>query len=121
MCQNSVRQVRRGMWVFTLVLLAVAQLLGPELSVRAQSAEGEAPRRIKEAVTPGYSDLARQMKLRGIVKVEVVIAPDGKVKKARVIGGHPVLAVEAERAALLTKFEAGPKETTQVLQYQFGD
>jgi TonB family protein len=103
------------------MFLAVALLLGPGLLLHAQSSGGEEPRPVKEVVTPEYPALAKQLKLRGTVKVEVVIAPDGKVKKAHVIGGHPLLAVEAEKAALLTRFEAAPKETTQVIQYRFGD
>ncbi len=95
-------------------------MLGPEFALSAQSADGDAPRRIKAGITPEYPELAKRMKLSGVVKVEVVIAPDGKVKKARVIGGHPVLAAEAEKAALLTKFEPGSKETTQIIEFRFG-
>jgi hypothetical protein len=50
------------------------------------------------------------------VRVEVVVATDGKVKKVHVIGGHPVLALDAERAAIL--FEPAAKQTAQVLEFQ---
>ena len=32
------------------------------------------------------------MNITGTVKIEVVVAPNGTVKDARVVGGHPVLA-----------------------------
>ncbi len=48
------------------------------------------------------------------------VAPDGKVKKTHVLGGHPLLAVDPEKAALLMGIEAGPKETTQVLEFHLG-
>ena len=44
------------------------------------------------------------------MRVEIVIAPDGTVKRTRVLGGHPVLAVEAEHAAQKSTFEPGLKE-----------
>jgi hypothetical protein len=42
------------------------------------------------------------------------------VKRTHVVGGHPVLATEAERAALQSEFEPGPKETTEVIEFKFG-
>jgi TonB family protein len=89
-------------------------------SAHAQSSVSSPPRQIKVTVKPEYSALAKRLNLNGAVKVEVQVAPDGKVKKAHVLGGHPVLAVDAEKAALLTQFEPGPKETTQILEFQFG-
>ena len=84
------------------------------------SQDAAPPRKIRVSVKPDYSPLAKQLKLSGNVRVEVQIAPDGKVKKARVLGGHPVLALEAEKAALLTEFEPGPKESTQIIEFHFG-
>jgi Gram-negative bacterial TonB protein C-terminal len=87
---------------------------------RGQSNATATTRQVKVVVKPEYSALAKRLNLIGSVKVEVTVAPDGKVKKAHVLGGHPVLAVEAEKAALMTEFEAGPKETLQVLEFHFG-
>ena len=98
----------------TLFLLSGASFL-----VRAQSAGTDAPRRIKSAVRPEYSPLAKRLNLSGTVRVEVQIAPDGKVNKARVVGGHPVLGIDAEQAALKTVFEPGPRETTQIIEFRF--
>ena len=53
------------------------------------------------------------------MKIEVTIGPDGKVKRTRVLGGHPVLATEAEKAAKQTEFEPGPRETVEVLEFKF--
>jgi TonB family protein len=88
-------------------------------SSHAQATSSEAQRKVKDAFRPEYSELARRMRLSGSVRVEVTIAPDGKVTKARVVGGHPVLAESAEKAAMLTRFEPGSKETTQIVEYHF--
>jgi TonB family protein len=39
------------------------------------------------------------MSISGTVKIEVVVAPNGTVKDARIVGGHPVLASAALDAA----------------------
>jgi len=53
------------------------------------------------------------------VKIEITIAKDGSVKSTRVLGGHPLLAQDAERAALSSTFEPGPKETIETIEFKF--
>jgi protein TonB len=79
----------------------------------------EAGRKVKNQVTPSYPDLAKKLNVHGKVRMEVVIAPDGKVKSTRLIGGHPLLASAAQSALMQWKFEPGPKETTQIIEFNF--
>ena len=101
------------------LLLAALLMSGPGPVLRAQSAAGEGMRRVVSEVKPKYPPLAKEMRLRGVVRLEAVIAPDGKVKQVRVIGGHPLLAAEAEKATLQMKFEAAPRETSQIIEFSF--
>jgi TonB family protein len=100
--------------------LAVAALfaaaVGAPQVVRAQSEE---KRPVKHLVTPVMPELGRKLNLSGTVRIEVVIAPDGTVKRTRVVGGHPVLAAEAERAAQKSTFEPGSHETTETIDFKF--
>ena len=100
------------------LFLVVVLTLQVCLPIAAQIST-EAPRKIRVAVKPDYSDLARRLNLSGTVRVEVLIAPDGKLRKAKVVGGSPVLGQEALRAASLTEFEPAAKETTQVVEFTF--
>jgi TonB family protein len=59
------------------------------------------------------------MNLTGTVKVEVVVAPNGTVKEAKVVGGHPVLAGAALDAARKWRFEPAPVETSGVVEFKF--
>jgi TonB family protein len=68
---------------------------------------------------PTRSDLARRLNLSGTVRIEVTIAPDGTVKRSRVLGGHPVLAQDAQHAAEKSTFDPGPEETTEILEFKF--
>jgi len=99
--------------------LAAALMLSLGPGLRAQSAAGEGMRRVVWEVKPKYPPIAKEMRLRGVVKLEAVVAPDGKVRQVRVIGGHPLLAEEAKKAALMMKYEAAPKETVQIIEFRF--
>jgi len=114
-----VTKAKRILAVCLLAVLGVGS--GVALSIRAQ--EGDATvskRKVRVMGKPQYPDLARKLNLAGVVKVEVTIGTDGKVKRTHVVGGHPVLATEAERAAMQSEFEPGPKETTEVIEFKFG-
>jgi TonB family protein len=88
--------------------------------LRAQSEEAPgSKRRVKFLGKPQYSDLAKRLNLTGTVKIEVTVGADGKVKRAHVLGGSPVLAADAEKAAYQSEFEPGPKETTEVIEFKF--
>jgi TonB family protein len=104
-------------WGILLAILAVA-ITGGRVG-RAQDGRGEIVRRVRSRVEPVYPDLARKMNLTGTVKVEVVVAPNGTVKEAKVVGGHPVLAGAALDAARKWRFEPAPVETSGVVEFKF--
>jgi TonB family protein len=94
-----------------------ALLLSAALLSTAQGADAIA-RRIKNKVTPVYPDLARQMKLVGTVRMEVVVAANGTVKSTKALGGHPLLIQAADEAIRKWHYEPGP-ETTTVVEFHF--
>jgi TonB family protein len=70
-------------------------------------------------VQPEYPELARKMNITGTVKVQVVVAPNGSVKDAKVVGGHPVLASAALDAVKKWRFEPAANESTGVVDFKF--
>jgi TonB family protein len=102
-----------------LAVLTLAVTLGP-IHVGAQQAQSEEiVRRAKSRVQPAYPELAKKMNIAGTVKIEVVVAPNGTVKDARVVGGHPVLAGAALEAAKKWRFEPASNEATGVIDFKF--
>jgi TonB family protein len=89
------------------------------LKVCAQVTGTEIVRRARSKVQPVYPDLARKMNITGTVKVEVVVSPNGTVKDAKVVGGHPLLASAALDAARKWRFEPAAVETTGVVDFKF--
>jgi TonB family protein len=73
-------------------------------------------RKVKTSVKPAYPDVARQMHITGTVRLEATVAPDGKVRDTRVVGGSPMLAQEATNAVRKWKYEEAPKETVEVVE-----
>ncbi len=108
-------------------LLAVLTLAVTEgaIQVRAQQPQAqqaqneEIVRRAKFRVQPAFPELARKMNISGLVKIEVVVAPNGSVKDARVVGGHPVLAGSALEAAKKWRFEPAASEASGIIEFKF--
>jgi TonB family protein len=59
------------------------------------------------------------MNLAGSVKVQVVVAPNGTVKEAKIVGGHPVLANAALDAVRKWRFEPATGESTGIVDFKF--
>jgi TonB family protein len=105
----------------TAALVAVVAMVAGTgtLGVRAQESENEIVRRAKTKVQPVYPDLARKMNITGTVKLQVVVSPNGTVKDAKVVGGHPVLASAALEAVKKWRFEPAAVESTGVVDFKF--
>jgi protein TonB len=54
--------------------------------------------KIVRQVAPVYPDLARIMRLSGQVRLEAIIAKNGKIENLQVISGHPLLVQSALEA-----------------------
>ncbi len=103
-----------------LAVVIVVGVFSPRLG-KAQSSQSsdEIIRRAKSKVQPAYPELARKMNITGTVKVEITVAPNGTVKEARIVGGHPVLATAALDAAKKWRFEPAAGESSGIIEFKF--
>ena len=88
------------------------------LTFTSAYAAGPEPRKIKSQVRPEMPEMARQMKLKGTVRLEVEVAADGTVKSTRPLGGHPLLIQSADTAVRKWRFEPGPAGKT-IVEFTF--
>ncbi|HUN87569.1 MAG TPA: energy transducer TonB [Terriglobales bacterium] len=107
--------IRRVKSLIAVVLTAVALAGTAALPTSAQ----EEGRKVKTRVNPTYPDLAKRMKVSGTVKVMVTIEPNGTVKTAKPVGGHPLLVEPAVEAAKKWKYEPASAESTEVVEFHF--
>lgn len=106
--------------VLGLIFVTIEITAGPlRLSAQESSATEVTKRKVKTRVAPEYSSLARQMKATGKVKIEVTIATDGRVASTRTVGGSPILVAASVDAVKKWRFEPGPKETTEIIEFDF--
>ena len=85
----------------------------------AQQDQTETTRKIVNRVLPHYPEMAHSMNLRGIVKAEALVAPNGTVKSVDVKGGHPVLVQAAQHAIYKWKWAPASHETRELIEVRF--
>jgi TonB family protein len=102
--------VKMGSHLLNLAVLVRSAPLAP-------SEGGE--RKVVQRNAPDYPAIAARMSLHGTVKLKVRIAPDGTVRSAECVGGHPLLAEAALRAVRKWRYKAKAKESTQIVDMNF--
>lgn len=92
--------VRNGCktWLILAAMLFFSTALLAEEPVACKSRGGE--------IRVVYPDLARRMKITGIVRLELQLNPAGSVRATKVLGGNPLLAAAAQDAVKQAKFES---------------
>jgi len=73
---------------------------------------------------PPYPEMAKQLKIQGVVNVQVLVDETGRVVSAKALSGHAFLAREAQRAALQARFSPTllgdqPVKVSGVITYNF--
>lgn len=82
-------------------------------------AEHHPTRKVLKKVLPAYPELARQLEIRGAVKLVVTVEPNGKVRSARALGGNPAFVEAAMRVIDKWKFEPTAEQTTETVEIKF--
>lgn len=73
---------------------------------------------------PVYSEIAKRMRVEGVVRVQVLVDLDGRVVSASVLNGSPYLRVEAQKAAMQARFSPTllndqPVKVSGIIIYNF--
>ena len=100
------------------ILLVVGTFVAVSTRTRAQE-PADGVRKVLVKTPAVYPTLAQSMNIRGIVKVEAQVAPNGTVKTVVVKGGHPILVQSAVTAVGHWKFEPSPHETKELIEVKF--
>jgi TonB family protein len=113
---------RYSVSTFALVLSLAFPVVPAQTTQPAHPQESTAEsnsRKVRTKAAPEYPALARQLNVSGKVKLEVTISPDGRVTSARTVGGSPLLVAPATEAVKKWRYEPGPKETTEIVEFNF--
>jgi TonB family protein len=99
----------------TLVQAAAAAIM----MMAAATAHASADRAVKSRVAPTYPELARRMKISGLVKLEATVDADGKVTSVKTVSGSKALSQAAEDAVSKWKFVPGSAASTEEVNVTF--
>jgi len=103
-------------WALSGVVRVAAIGLAVAMVLPASAANDRA---VKTKVPPVYPELAKRMKITGVVKVEATVDPDGKVTGVKVISGKSAIQNAAEDAVRKWKFVAGDATDTVNVDVNF--
>jgi TonB family protein len=110
---SGLRGLRRAGVEF-MGVCALALLVALALPARAAD-----ERAVKSKVAPTYPEIAKRMRIGGMVQVEATVDADGKVIDAKAVNGNRVLEPAAEDAVRKWKFEPGPGPSKVTVQLNF--
>ncbi len=88
------------------------------VTLYAQKAE-KPPRKLLVKTTPDYPWDLRRSHIGGLVRLNLVIAPNGAVDRVTVLGGNPILAETASKAVKRWKYAPAEAETNQQVEVEF--
>jgi len=86
-----------------LLLLAAGSVAAQEIS---------SSRKVVKLVSAQYPSLLKRRGIGGLVRLRVIVTPNGAVKDVQVLGGNPILADCAVKAVKQWMFITAEKEET---------
>jgi TonB family protein len=95
---------------------AAALALVIMLALPASAADSRA---VKSRVAPAYPEIAKRMKISGVVVVEATVNAEGKVTAVKTVNGNRMLSPAAEDAVHRWTFEAGTGDATVQVELNF--
>jgi len=103
---------------FLILFLALATVAA-STTLAQDSDTSPHERKVVRKVIPVYPELALRMQISGVVKLWVIVAPNGSVKSIEPVGGNPLLIKAAQDAVTTWKFASAPDETRQLVELHF--
>ncbi len=107
-CARMVRVLGRSVPVSVMLVS-----LGLAMQVRAED------RAVKLRVAPVYPEIAKRMRVTGMVKLDVTVDAAGKVTDVKAVSGINVLAEAAQEAVRKWRFAPGEGTSTESVNVDF--
>ena len=105
--------------LLTLGLVMTSVLLS-SVSVAAQAHDqNSSDRKVITRVEPEYPDALKRLYIGGVVRVEVLVAPNGVVKSTKLLGGSPILGQSTMKAVKQWKYAPASADETLTVKLEF--
>jgi len=96
-----------------------ALFLSGLLSMAAIGQAQDSGRKIVKKVPVAYPSILKSKGIGGVVRLKVLVKPDGSVRDSEVLGGNPILAESAQKSVMQWKFSPASSETALELSVTF--
>jgi len=124
--QFNLRPGKRGLGGMLVVLsrvLSGAVVMSVLLSPSPTAAQSNDPisseRKVITRVEPEYPDALKRLYIGGVVRVEVLVAPNGVVKSTRLLGGSPILGQSTMKAVKQWKYAPAAGDEVLTVKLEF--
>ena len=71
-------------------------------------------RAIKSRFQPPYPEIAKRMRISGMVRLAVTVDPEGTVTDVKPLSGNTMLSIAASEAVRKWRFEPGSESTEEI-------
>lgn len=115
---RTARRSKRCPLLHSLLLTFLAVCLAMPLGSRAQDSGGR-ERKVITRIDPQYPATLQRLYIGGVVRLQVVVAPNGSVQSATLVGGNPILGQSAITAVKQWKYAPGNTSTTLTERIEF--
>ena len=114
-------KAKRRRFASRLLAIAAVSLAFATSSARLwpQQDSKASDRKLITRIEPQYPATLERLYIGGVVRLEVLVAANGSVQGAKVIGGNPILGQAAMAAVKQWKYAPGRSETTAVVRLEF--
>lgn len=110
--------VKRGL-LLTLGLLALSLLLNSASLMAQAHDQNSSDRKVLTRVEPEYPDALKRLYIGGVVRLEVVVAPNGAVKSTKLLGGSPILGQSTMKAVKQWKYAPATSDEILTVKLEF--
>jgi TonB family protein len=110
--------VKRGL-LLTLGLLALSLLLNSASLMAQAHDQNSSDRKVLTRVEPEYPDALKRLYIGGVVRLEVVVAPNGAVKSTKLLGGSPILGQSTMKAVKQWKYAPAASDEILTVKLEF--
>ncbi len=112
-------EAQRIMRAFVIAVTLGILTCGTARILASQTQPNAVERKVVTRVEAEYPETLKRLYIGGVVRVEVVVGPNGAVQTTELLGGNPILGQSAMKAIKQWKYApAGAKEKL-VVQLEF--
>jgi len=113
------RKLHRSMRALLIAGTMAIVICGSVKPVASQAQPSTTERKVVTRIEPEYPETLKRLYIGGVVRVEVLVGPNGAVQTTELLGGNPILGQSAMKAIKQWKYAPAAGKEKFVVQLEF--